>query len=184
MPGKRWSPSEDSYLAQWYPRRGGPYCAQALNRSLAGVYDRARRLALESGIPNGMVPLSWIAPADHSNGVRRKALRDAELAGVLVRLPTTHVKLVVPEWWADQYADKLEQERDAAKRAATWLTTQDVADLAGVDASDLTRTRARLHRLYKALEETERVKVYRPVRHWRWHPAKTRRAVQRYLEAS
>lgn len=180
MPGKHYAPHEDAYLITWYPRRGAKHCSRKLGRPLLGVYDRVRRLGLDSGVPTGYVALADLARETFGNGLRRKAMNDAKRAGVLQRTTGTHVNYIVPETWADQYAERLAEETRIERETRGWYTSRDITRMTGVESKHLTGRTFGKKQLGNFLEPVTRVLCYKRRRHYRWHPRETEAAIAKW----
>ena len=177
---KRWTRTEDGYLRKHYPRQGPTACARHLARTRSAILNRAQRLGLISGQPNGFVPLCWVAPRGNGDKALSTAINQAQADGVLHCLEGRYTKHVVPEWWADKYAEQLGRERDTMTRTQDWLRTKDVANLIGCPVNNLTRNMAKAYGVARYLRHVERVEVAFPQRHYRWEPSQTREAVRKW----
>jgi hypothetical protein len=136
-----WCEEELGILRLFYRQRGALFVQKILQqrgfeRSKHAITDRANKLGyyVQPGAKRKMVPLVEAHYRRiYSNDTRlahylivQAATRD----GVLERAPVYPHTHLAPEWWVDQYIERLAAQEEAeAEIARTWLQTVEVAEL-------------------------------------------------------
>ena len=136
-----WSEDEIALLRLFYRQRGALFVQKILQqrgfeRGKHAITDRANKLGyyVQPGAKRKLVPLVEAHYRRiYSNDTRlahylivQAATRD----GVLERAPVYPHAHLAPEWWVDQYVERLAAQEEAeAEIARTWLATRDVAEL-------------------------------------------------------
>lgn len=130
---QHWSDDEITELIRHYSRQGPARIAKRLGRSESAVRRVARRHGLRFGLIDGWVRVGTLARV---LGMQRIVLsRAAKHAGVLKQDKARKLALV-PEKWADAYAQRRDDLLEAEEaRAAGYLTCKQAAKVLGCDST-------------------------------------------------
>lgn len=178
--GRPWTQHQITILKRDYHTQGPKQLAQRLNRSINSVRQKASELGLGDACPKGYVRLSEVDPQATGSSAHPRAVELARTAKVLDTIKGRGGRVyIVPEWWADAYAQQLATATDTTHATRAWMTGPQIAAELNVHPDTITTLLKRRVGIGRHLAHVRRIKLYTPRQQWRYHPGDTREAIRR-----
>lgn len=187
----RWTPEQLATIKRHWNRQTPERILALVNkrgptRTLRAMHVKANKLQLGDRDPPRTARLVEVharACGTHY-GASPTVIRDAKRDGVLTQLH--HVRgrpYIVPQWWADQYLDRLLNDSDTVNDSTDWYTSTELANALGMTNKRLNSIKHYNHRdplgiaLQSARTRRAMHECGRPVY---WHPEDAQAIIRRF----